>query len=407
VRNRPIVFDHETAKRAAGVIAQGALTNSKRPASFVEGVYPTHLVGGKGARVQDTTGRWLHDFICGLGTNLLGYGQPTVTEAAIRALWSGATLSLSSTAEIELGERVREIMPFVERIKLLKSGSEGCTAAVRIGRAATGRAEVLSEGYHGWHDEFVHAQPPALGIAGTFPLRAMTSLDDVSSKTAAVIIEPVITDFSPERIEWLKRLREACTRNGVVLIFDETITGLRFPGYSCAQWAGVSPDIIIFGKAVANGLPLSVVGGRREVMECGEYFVSSSFAGERASIAAACATIKLLQGRHSLHDLWASGKEFQRRFNELLAPQGVRIEGYPTRGVLAGDPMAKSLFMQESVKAGLLFGASWFYAFPHMDELDAIFSTLKNVVLKLETGEVRLEGKMPQSPFAQKMRDKT
>lgn len=406
MRARPIVFDLESAKRAANCIAQSALTNSKRPASFVEGVYPTHLLKGEGARVQDTTGRWLWDFVAGLGTNLLGYGHTTVTEVAFRALRDGATLSLSSTAELDLAERVRELMPFVERVKLLKSGSEGCTAAVRIARAATGRALVLTQGYSGWHDEFVSMQPPALGIVGQFPIAKLTDIAQITAATAAVLLEPVITDWSPERIEWLKRLRAACTKHGALLIFDETITGLRFPGYSVAAWAGVTPDIIIFGKAVANGLPLSVVGGRADIMNCGEYFVSSSFAGERVSISAATATLQLLQTRYDLQTLWESGREFQRRFNLLFEPHGVSIEGYPTRGVLAGEPLNKGLFMQEAVKAGLLFGASWFYAFPHIADMDAIFSTLKNVALKLQTGNVGLEGRLPQSPFAQKMREK-
>lgn len=397
----------ESDKRARNCIAQGALTNSKRPESFVQGVYPTHLLKGEGGRVQDTTGRWYFDFVCGLGTNLLGYGHTVVTEAAYKALKDGATLSLSSTAELDLGERVREMMPFVERVKLLKSGSEGCTAALRIARAFTGRGLVLTEGYHGWHDEFVHMQPPALGVVGQFALRRLDDLSQVGPAVAAVIVEPVITDYGPDRIAWLKRLRAECTRHGVVLIFDETITGLRFPGYSVAAWSGVTPDLIIFGKAVANGLPLSIVGGRAEIMDCGEYFVSSSFAGERVSISAACATLKLLQTRYDLQTLWESGREFQRRFNQLLEPHGVSIEGYPTRGVLAGTPLQKGLFMQEAIKAGLLFGASWFYAFPHIYDMDAIFSTIKNVALKLSTGNVRLEGKLPQSPFAQKMRDKS
>lgn len=393
-------MDIETNKRALNTIAQSALTNSKRPQSFVEGVYPTHVIGGTGATLIDTSGKRYVDFICGLGTNLIGYGHGEIALAVQSAFRSGATLSLSTTDEIRLGEKVKEIMPFVDRIKILKSGSEGCTAAVRIARAATGRSKVLTDAYHGWHDEFASMKLPAIGITNKFDISQLGDCDVEGA--ACVIIEPVITDYSVSRIKYLNRLREACTKHGVILIFDETITGLRFPNFCVANWAGVSPDIIIFGKALGGGMPISVVGGKESVMNCGEYFVSSSFAGERTSICAAHRLVELLQQKYMIQDLWDSGTQFMKQFNELEL--GAKIEGYPTRGVLTGDPLPKALFMQEACKAGLLFGASWFYAFPHMQDFNSIFGTLKQIQLKLKIGKVRLEGNLPQSPFAQQMR---
>jgi glutamate-1-semialdehyde 2,1-aminomutase len=127
--------DFEMKKRADACIAHGALTNSKRPESFVKGFYPTHLVGGAGVHLQDTKNRLYIDFICGLGSNLLGYGNTLTTNAAIEAARHGVTYSLSSVKEIELAEKILELMPFVERVKFLKSGSEGCSAAIRIARA--------------------------------------------------------------------------------------------------------------------------------------------------------------------------------------------------------------------------------------------------------------------------------
>jgi glutamate-1-semialdehyde aminotransferase len=128
-------IDTETDKRARGVIAQAALTNSKRPESFVKGVYPTHAIDANGVIIRDSAGNKYVDFVCGLGTNLLGYGHHGVLDAAAFALRTGVTLSLSTVDEVMLGEKVREIMPFVERIKIVKTGSEGCDAAVRIARA--------------------------------------------------------------------------------------------------------------------------------------------------------------------------------------------------------------------------------------------------------------------------------
>lgn len=396
------VMDFETDKRARQSIAMGSLTNSKRPESFVKGVYPTHLLSADGATLLDTAGNKYLDFVAGLGTNLLGYGNPDIASAVYSAYKKGATLSLSSVDEIVLAEKFKEIVPFVERIKLLKTGSEGCTAAVRIARAYNGRKTILRQGYSGWHDEFISQMPPALGVVNSFNIRAFTDIEDIDDTVSAVIIEPVITDYSMDRIRWLKRLRDTCTRNKTVLIFDETITGLRFPSYSVAGWCGTNPDLIIMGKALGGGMPISIVGGLKEIMECGEYFVSSSFAGERISICAATKTISLLQTKFKIQDLWNSGMEFMRRFNEM--DLGVKIVGYPTRGLLVGDDLKKGLFMQEACKAGLLFGASWFYSFPLMEKMNSIFDTLKDISLILKIGKIKLEGELPKSPFAQQIR---
>ena len=133
--------------------------------------------------------------------------------------------------------------------------------------------------------------------------------------------------------------------------------------FSVAQYLGIAPDLIVFGKALGNGFPIACVGGRAELMEQ-DYFVSSTFAGETVSIAAAIACITALQRTYDLNHLWRSGERFVEKFNATAF--GVRITGYATRGVLSGDEMARALFMQESIKAGLLFGPSWFFAFPHI-----------------------------------------
>lgn len=395
--------DVEIKKRAEECIAQKALTNSKRPEVFVNGFFPTHITGGHGVHLQDTQKNLFIDFICGLGTNLLGYGNQLVLNAAIEAGRSGATHSLSHIKEVELAEKIKEIMPFVERVKFLKSGSEGCSASIKIARAFTGRDKILSDAYHGWHDEFVSLTPPALGVPPHHYIRKLSPDSDFSD-VAAIIIEPVMTEFSDKRIEELKSLRQKCTDSGTLLIFDETITGMRFPKWSVAGYTGISPDLIIFGKALANGYPLSCVGGKAEIMN-GDYFVSSTFAGDAVAISAALATIKAIQKSYDLNHLWRSGLLFQERFNALS--ENVKIEGYPTRGIIVGSDMHKALFMQEACRAGLLFGPSWFWAFPHIEISDQIINVLKDVFRKLSLGNVKLEGDLPKKAIAAKIREES
>jgi len=388
--------------RAKVSIAHGALTNSKRPQSFVHGVYPTHLAYGKGCHVYDAKNKRYIDFICGLGVNLFGYAHPEITRAAYGAMLRGSALSLGTTLEVEFAETIKNYFPFVERIRVLKSGSEGCSAAVRMARAATGRDLVLSEGYHGWHDTFAILTPPAHGCPQGLRYDIDTYDPQKLARAACVIVEPFITDHSAERITWLQELRSACTREGAVLIFDETITGLRFPGLSVAKFTGIYPDLIIFGKALGGGLPISVVGGRKAVMEA-DYFVSSTFAGDPLPMAAAMKVLPM--ANEALPRVWDAAERFQTDFNQAGADV-IRIEGYPTRGVLkAPNGLTLALFMQEAVKAGLLFGPSFFWCEPHATEAHTVLSLVSQVCARIKTGAVSLEGALPLKPYAQKVRE--
>lgn len=404
-------FDWSFHIRAQDSIAQTALTNSKRTECLVKGVFPTHLTKGLGCYVWDPSGKKYLDFICGLGTNLLGYAESEVTEAICQRARMGASLSLGSVIELEAAEKVKELFPFVTHVKFLKTGSEACLAAIRIARAKTKRMGILVQGYHGWGDEFVFLSPPAVGVPRVFH-EVTAPLGDINDEAilegvAAVIVEPIVTDISEERIRWLHKLREQCTRMDTLLIFDEIITGFRFPGFSASRYFGIEPDLICLGKAIANGMPLSVVAGKRDIMNCDEYFVSSTFAGETLSLAAGIKTMSLVQtNKYDLQNLWEQGGRFLKQFNSLW-PKHLGIQGYPTRGIFIGDPLVKALFWQEACKAGILFGPSWFFNFKHIDEIDSVLSTCKDIVTRLKTNAIQLEGEMPQSPFAQRIREQT
>jgi glutamate-1-semialdehyde 2,1-aminomutase len=402
------VFDLEDRARRA--IAHGALTNSKRPECFVKGVYPTHLVKGQGCFVWDAANKRYIDFICGLGSSILGYAHPEVNQAIFDQAKYGATLSLGTALELDVAEKVKEIVPFVEKMRFLKTGSDACTAAVRIARAKTDRSWVLSEGYHGFHDEFICLSPPALGVNSGHKIAKLEFSKDgyfnpciFLKDVAAVIIEPVITDASNERIEWLRKLREQCTKQGTLLIFDEVITGFRFPKFSVSNFHGIEPDLICLGKAIANGMPLSVIAGKSSIMDCGEWFVSSTFAGETLSLASALKTMTLLQTKYSIEFLWEKGAQFIKSFNNMW-PEKLIIDGYPSRGVFKGDDLVKALFWQEACRAGILFGSSFFFNFSHIDVMDHVLNTISDIFTRIKTGSVALQGEMPVSPFAQKQR---
>lgn len=387
--------------RAEMTIAQGWLTNSKRPSTFIDGVYPTHCQKGKGAILTCDKKEYI-DYLGALGTNLLGYGHPGIASAIASQYLSGSTHSLASQLEVELAEKLKGLFLFADLWKFLKTGTEACQAAIKIARAYSGKDLVLSEGYHGWSDDFVSLSAPGLGV----PKRDWMANFDFAriSAAGAVILEPVATDHSKGRREFLEKLRTECSKHNTVLIFDEIITGFRWPGYGvCKRW-GIAPDLVILGKALGGGLPLSAIGGRKEVMQ-GEYFISGTFFGETCSMAASKAMIDIVHkdgSQFSMQELWEKGELFLEQFNGLH-PE-LKIIGYPSRGVFQGPDMLKALFWQEACKARILFGPSWFFNFPLAEYTDTVIPICRDILTKIKTGQVRLEGKMPKTPFAQEMR---
>lgn len=396
-------MSYDWYRRAHAAIAQGSLTNSKRVESLIKGVTPTHVTHGEGPYLFGIDKKRYIDFCCANGTNLFGYAHPAIQDAVEKQLSKGWLYSLGSTMEVECAELVKNHVPFVKKVRFLKTGSEACLAAIRIARAHTGRDRILSDGYHGWGDDFTILCPPAMGIPARDSVGRLGALHQIDETVAAVIIEPILVDESHERRQYLQDLIEKAHSVGALVIFDEVITGFRWPRYTFSAQSGLHPDIICLGKACAGGLPLSIVGLSEGIGDEKEWFVSSTYGGELLSLAAMKETFALLENRYQITKLWTEGRNFIDEFN-LLYPEKLKIEGYPTRGVFKGDELTRALFFQESHKAGILFGPSWFIGFQHINLLTSVLNVCRDVVQKIKTGSVRLEGEMPKSPFAEKVR---
>lgn len=390
-------YEHEET------IAQGCLTNSKHPDRFIKGYYPNSISSGYGAILFNTNGRQYVDYICGLGTCIFGYANKHIVKAIENELHKGVSYSLPSKTELDAGRRVKGLMPFIERLKFLKTGSEAALASIRIARAYTGRSIILSEGYHGWGDEFVSLTPPARGVMENPYIRKLENINQINKDVAAVIVEPVMLDNSVNRTIWLNDLRKKCDENGTVLIFDEIITGVRYKKFCVANYMNINPDLILLGKGLAGGLPLSIVGGRKELMDNPEYFVSSTYAGENASLAAFLKVCDLLEDKYNINDLWSNAQFFQDQFNALW-PEKIHLHGYGIRSVFKGDPHTIAVLWQEAAEAGYIFGPSLFYMFNHEEFMYKTMNDLKDIIMKMKIKMPRLKGPAPSSPFSTKQR---
>jgi len=349
-------------EKAKEIIPVQSQTFSKSWKYYPFPVSPIYIDHAKGSHVWDADGNEFIDFICGLCPITLGWNYPAVDKAIKKQLKKGITFSLPSPLEIELSEIICDIIPSAGAVRFMKTGSEACQAAVRIARAYTGREHILSFGYHGWHSEFSVITERPKGIPKSFAnyihefeYNNIESLEKLffgyKDKVACVIMEPVIIQHPVGR--FLQDVSDMAHINGALLCFDETVTGFRFPDFSAQNYFGVTPDISVFGKGCANGMPLSFVCGRKDIMrEFEDVFVSGTFHGECLSLAACIATIKEMQSKRVIDHIWYKGRYIITKLREY----GFEIGGYPCRVAILNkySDKGKALLLQELFADGIM-----------------------------------------------------
>jgi glutamate-1-semialdehyde aminotransferase len=425
-QTRSLGRSEELLERAARVIPGSTQTLSKGPSQWVQGIAPGYIERGEGAHLYDVDGNRYLDFPMALGPVILGYGHPAVTEAIERQLRDGIVFTLPHPLEVELAERVLELLPGAERVRFAKSGSDVNTAAVRVARAFTGRDRVLCCGYHGWHDWYIGSTSRSLGVpeavrelVGGFAFNDLDSLEAALAghpgEIAAVILEPAgASEPEPGFLEGvIDRAHEA----GALVIFDEIITGFRLAPGGAQERYGVRADLATYGKALGNGMPISALAGRAEVMGVlDEVFFSGTHGGEALSIAAAVAVLDTLD-EGAYEQLHRGGERLRAGIEQAIADSGladwVTIGGAAPRTVVevrepegeARGMLAKSVLQQELLRRGVLFNGSNFISLAHTEEdldlaIDAYGAALGRLAEGLPDGlDAILEGSPVQPAF--------
>jgi glutamate-1-semialdehyde 2,1-aminomutase len=361
-------YDAHWRSRAHDAITGGASTGSKRPeALYGPGTEfgPTHFVRAAGCRVMTPGGRSFIDCSMALGSVAIGYADEAVTRNVVAAAAAGNVCGLSHTSEVELAEKLIDLVPCAEQVRFLKSGGEAMAAAVRLARTLTGRDKVVGSGYFGWQDWSSTAKGVPLGTRADFvsvPFDDMEALERACAaagdKLAAVVIEPVVEKLPSE--EWMRAARARCEALGAVLIFDEMKTGFRLRTAGYQEFAKIEPDLAVFGKALANGFPLAAVVGRAAVMEAArDTWISSTLAGESIAIAAAYAVVDYHEKGDICETLWNTGEEMMasvKRAIEASGIDGVSVHGIPPMWFLRfDDPAQESRFLEYALERDVLF----------------------------------------------------
>ena len=363
-----------TLERAKHCIPSQTQTFSKGWTQFPLGVSPVFAARAQGGHIWDVDGNEFIDWPMGIGPLLLGHNHPAVNEAVRRQLDRGICFSLPNVGEVELAERLIRWFPYAERVRFGKNGSDATAGSVRAARAYTGRDVILCCGYHGWQDWYIGTTTRNAGVPEAcrklvfpFPYDDLPALKRIlaehEGRVAAVIMEPMGV-IEPEE-GYLKAVRSHVHQAGALLIFDECWTGFRLHLQGAYGKFGVAPDMACFGKALGNGVPISAVVGRADVMDIfDEIFFSFTFGGDMLGIAAAHAVLSVLETEPVLEKTAEVGTALREGVKDLIRDHGleecVRIDGYPQKTFMAfsGDGadglLIKSLYQQEAISRGIL-----------------------------------------------------
>ena len=360
--------DRSWRARAAAVIPGGASTGSKQAAALYgaeDVVGPAHYISAAGCTITSAAGRSYVDCTMSLGAVALGYADSVVAHSVAEAALEGNVAGFSNVREVLVAERLCDVVPCAEQVRFLKTGAEAVAAAVRIARASTGRDLVIGCGYFGWLDWWSQGKGIPAGAHADFvgvPFDDEGALrraaEQAGQRLAAIVLEPVIERLpSPA---WIAEARARCDAAGAVLIFDEIKTGFRLRTGGYQELSGVTPDLAIFGKAMANGFPLAAVVGRADVMEAARgTWISSTLAGEATGLAAAGAVLEWHERGDVCESLWSIGAEMRSAVGRAVAASGipgVAIEGLDPMWLMRfADPVKERRFLELAVEEGVLF----------------------------------------------------
>lgn len=399
----------ELYEQAKKVIPGGTQLLSKRPEMFLPDLWPAYYSKAKGCKIWDLDGKEYFDVsYMGIGSNVLGYANDEVDEAAHEAIRNGGMSTLNAPEEVYLAEELLKLHPWAGGVRYAKAGGEAMALAARIARAYTKKDIILFCGYHGWHDWYLAANLSnkaalddqhipglePLGVpselAGTnlpFHYNSIEEFDALiakhDGKIAAVVMEPVRNDYPKD--EFLEKIRAVTKEKGIVLVFDEITAGFRLCAGGSHLVLGVEPDIAVFAKAMTNGYPLSAILGRKDVMEAAQgTFISSTFYTERIAFAAALRSVQLYQK----YRVWEKQKEYgelvQTGWKNAAKNAGIEIEvgGILPLGhfTVLGDesPLVyKTFFVQEMLKRGYIASNAFYTSYAHDAEMIRVY--LQNV----------------------------
>lgn len=410
--------------RRHDLIPGAAHTYSKGDDQFPANA-PKTILRGRGVYVFDENGKKYLDWGMGLRAVTLGHCYPAVNKAVLKQVKLGTNFSRPGVIEFELADLLIKTLPKVAMVKFAKNGSTATTAAVKLSRAFTGRKYVAicsDQDFFSYDDWFIGTTPCSAGVPQEiknltlgFKYNDIASLEKLFNEhpgeVACVILEAVTTQ--PPKDDFLKKAEKLTKAQGAVFIIDEMITGFRFDLAGACKLYGLAPDLMTYGKGIANGYSLAVLGGRKDIMELGGirhekpkvFLTSTTHGAETVALAAALATINEMKKKNVPKHLWRIGEALQRGLKSLFKKHGledsIEIAGLPPHFSLKFKGrdkkisfVLKTVFLQEVAKRNLLFQGYFSPAYSHGNK--EVSRTLKIIDESLALYKKAYEADQPE-----------
>ena len=343
-------LSEELFDRAVKVIPGGV--NSPVRAYGAIGIAPRFIDRADGCHIYDVDGKEYVDYIDSWGPMILGHNFPEVKESVLKACEKGLSFGCATAIEVEMAEFICDHIPHVDMVRMVNSGTEAVMSAVRVARGFTGKNKVIKFAgcYHGHSDAMLVSAgsgvmtsgvPDSAGVPKGCTEDTMTAvyndldsvralMEQADGQTAAVIVEAVGANMGvvPPKKGFLEGLRKLCDEYGALLIFDEVITGFRLAFGGAAEYFGVTPDLVTYGKIIGAGMPVGAYGGRREIMELvspvGKVYQAGTLSGNPIAMAAGLTQLKYLYEHREIYkDLEEKGKRLYGGMEKILAEKNL------------------------------------------------------------------------------------
>lgn len=332
-------------------------TNSPIP---IPAHYPNDIVSGNGPYIVNKNGDKYIDLWMGYGALLFGHADPEIIETVRKNIKNGWLFSCQTYAEKELSEIIHKIIPSAERVRFATTGSDAVAYSIRVSRAYTGRKKVLSisGGYHGVHEGMIPSGGALIDLPpDLIPFNDIVSVEErlKTKEYACFLLEPILANSgcTPPQENYLEKIREICNKTDTILVFDEIVTGFRISIQGAQGFYNVVPDVSIFSKAIACGFPLSVVCGKKKIMETliptGDVFFAGTFNGNPLSLIVSKTVINKMQNC----DVYIKNEEMGSRFRKFIIDQ---INNFQLSACVQGiSSMSTIAFGCRSFERGIKF----------------------------------------------------
>ncbi|MFM1757439.1 MAG: hypothetical protein RL193_16 [Actinomycetota bacterium] len=407
--------------RTEKLIPLASQTFSKSRTQYPVGISPLFVDRAKGAFFWDIDGNKYVDMVNALASVTIGHSDEELNSTITDQLARGTNFSLPGKLEYEVASLVNFHMPSIEKMRFGKNGTDATSAAIRLARAYTGKDYIAVCGYHGWQDWYIASTTRNKGIPNAIrDLTVKFSFNDIESlydsfescggNLAAVIMEPMNVEYPKDN--FLRKVQEFCNHNSVIFVLDETISGFRFNAGGAQKEFDIHPDLTTLGKGIANGFPISVIGGKSEILdEMEEIFFSGTFGGEMISLTAAKYVLELFKKVDVSAKLAEIGNKICSEVSEIVKDLDLNsvmsISGHPTWKFYNWQDSEnntswelKTLFMQEIFQESVFVAATHNVSLAMDEEVQAIInssyrSALQRVAKSVKQNSVKDDLKVP------------